>query len=119
MATGVMRTEGEWSEADAAGVFIRLLQCDEPDERDRIAAAAGLQASFVCPVLVGEDVYGTLEFRYRNETGDAATLDIVRTLGLQIGQFIARRDAEASVYRERELLAERVTERTLELSETN
>ncbi|MGZ5235210.1 MAG: MHYT domain-containing protein [Caldimonas sp.] len=119
-ATGAMRTEGEWSEPEAAEVFVCLLQCKSRDERDRIAAAAGLSACFVCPVLAGEVVRGALEFRYRNEGGDdAETLDVVRTLGLQIGQFIARRDAEASLHHERELLAERVRERTLELSETN
>ncbi|MEO8523967.1 MAG: ATP-binding protein [Caldimonas sp.] len=76
----------------------------------------GSSGHFTCEIGTGEHRFGVLEFRLRSPgIGDAATLELIDSLGQQIGQFIALRDAEASVRTERELLAERVTERTMEL----
>jgi PAS domain S-box-containing protein len=80
-------------------------------------AGTGLNGNFTCEIRVGEQRFGAVEFRLRAPgVGDPASLALVASLGQQIGQFIALRDAEASVRTERESLAERVSERTMELS---
>ncbi|MEO7337896.1 MAG: ATP-binding protein, partial [Caldimonas sp.] len=93
-----------------------LRHCADATERDRIAAEVGFVARFACTIRAGDTHYGDLEFRNRGPLGvDPATLAAIADLGQQIGQSIARREAEASVRKERESLAVRVAERTLEL----
>ncbi|HEX7439611.1 MAG TPA: ATP-binding protein [Caldimonas sp.] len=112
------RAEEFWATAGDAPTFDLLLRCDAPVDRDRTATQGGLSGHFNCEIRAGEQRFGELDFRFRGQAGvDAATLGVIRDLGQQIGQFIARRDAEANVRTERELLAQRVSERTLELSE--
>ncbi|MEO7057291.1 MAG: MHYT domain-containing protein [Caldimonas sp.] len=77
---------------------------------------------FACEVRAGETVYGELHFEFgagASVNCSEATLDAIRSIGLQIGQFIARRRAEDDVRGERALLALRVAERTAELTDTN
>ena len=68
-----------------------------------VHAATGLCGSFTCPVRAGDQLFGTLEFYFKTPLDDAAPeLDTVRGLALQLGDFIARRDAEARLRNERE-----------------
>jgi len=78
------------------------------------------RATFFCPVLVDAKVIGVFAFSSSEiREPDERLLLTLRVIGEQVGQYIARRNAEAAVRRERELLAERVAERTTELSDTN
>ncbi|MGZ8260007.1 MAG: MHYT domain-containing protein, partial [Caldimonas sp.] len=109
-----------WAEPDAEATFDRLAGCVDAIERDACALEAGLRGSFACPVRAGDELLGTLEFRFQAPLGDAEEFfDAVRGLALQVGDFIARCDAEARLRGECELLAERVEERTRELSDAN
>jgi PAS domain S-box-containing protein len=60
-----------------------------------IAARAGLHACFVFPILLGGDVLGVIEFfSHEIRQPDQELLDMMATLGSQIGQFIERKRAE-------------------------
>jgi light-regulated signal transduction histidine kinase (bacteriophytochrome) len=66
--------------------------------RGDIAARAGLHCAFAFPVMVGDHPYGVMEFFSRQiEEPDEALLQVVRAIGNQIGQFVARREAEAAI----------------------
>lgn len=60
------------------------------------ALAAGLRTAWAFPVLVGSESYGAIEFYGRDRVPrDDALLEYARTLGSQIGQYLARKEAEA------------------------
>ena len=66
--------------------------------RGVIAAKAGLHCAFAFPVMAGEQPVGVIEFFSRHiEEPDEALLQVVRALGNQIGQFVARREAETAI----------------------
>ena len=126
-AKGGFRCEETWSQGDAAvaaflaasrentyqpgqaGLIRRVLGRGEPvwivdvsaDEgflRGKQAARAGLRSAFAFPIRLGDEVLGALEFFHRDalqpdewllKTGDA--------IGLQIGHFMARAQAEADL----------------------
>ncbi|MGH8620125.1 MAG: diguanylate cyclase domain-containing protein [Burkholderiales bacterium] len=64
--------------------------------RRDLAMAAGLRTAWAFPVLVGSESFGSIEF-YGTERvpRDGALLEYARTLGSQIGQYLARKEAEA------------------------
>ena len=63
--------------------------------RGPIAAREGLHASFAFPILLGADVLGVIEFfSHEIRQPDQELLDMMATLGSQIGQFIERKRAE-------------------------
>lgn len=58
-------------------------------------ARAGLQGVFGLPLLVGNDVLGVMEFFHRDAPEpDEALLTTVRSIGNQVGQFVARLEVE-------------------------
>jgi signal transduction histidine kinase len=66
--------------------------------RGAIAARAGLHCAFAFPVIVGEQPLGVIELFGRHiEEPDEALLQVVQAIGNQIGQFVARRQAEAAI----------------------
>lgn len=69
------------------------------------AAAAGVRGGFAIPVVAGGRVLRMLEF-YSHDAreADALLLDLARSLGNQIGQFIERRAAESALTQARENL---------------
>ena len=72
------------------------------------------------PVRAGEQIPGEPEFRFRAPLDDASsTFDVIRHIGLQLGDFISRCNGDARLRGERELLSKRVAERTAELSRSN
>ena len=103
--------------ADAEAVVARIAEGSDAADRARGARRAGLCGSFTCPVQAGDSCYGTLAFYVQDARSPTTsrTLDTVRTIWrLQLGHFIARRDAEAALaQRARATLAQRVAERTL------
>ena len=63
--------------------------------RAPIAAREGLHAAFAFPILLGGDVLGVIEFfSHEIRQPDQELLDMMATLGSQIGQFIERKRAE-------------------------
>ncbi|HET7478452.1 MAG TPA: PAS domain S-box protein, partial [Rubrobacteraceae bacterium] len=66
--------------------------------RADIAAGAGLHAAFASPILLRGEVLGVMCFLGRAvREPDEAVLDMMDTIGTQIGQFIERRRAEKEV----------------------
>jgi PAS domain S-box-containing protein len=62
------------------------------------ALAAGLRSAFAFPILVGGEFYGVMEFFARvPRPRDERVIEIAQTAGIQIGQFIARLQAEAAL----------------------
>ncbi len=67
--------------------------------RAAMAAKAGLRAAFAFPVRIGDELRGVMEFYIRDvRQSDAALLSLSRSIGSQIGQFIARKAAENEIW---------------------
>ena len=67
-------------------------------ERAPAALKAGLHSAFAFPILIGEDFYGVMEFFGRDVCPpDRALMEIVHTIGSQVGQFMARKSAEQNL----------------------
>ncbi len=66
--------------------------------RGKVVARAGLHAALGVPVLIGREVIGVLEF-FSREIGrpDAELLEMLATIGSQIGQFAERKRTEAEL----------------------
>jgi PAS domain S-box-containing protein len=69
------------------------------------AVGDGLRSAFACPVAVGEQALGVIEFLTRQvREPDAGMLELMNTVAGQIGQFIERKQAEERLRQsEREL----------------
>jgi PAS domain S-box-containing protein len=68
---------------------------DENFPRGSIAEREGLHAAFGFPILLGGEVLGVVEFFSREiRQPDQELLDMLATIGSQIGQFIERKRAE-------------------------
>jgi PAS domain S-box-containing protein len=67
-------------------------------ERTPIAAAERLHAAFGFPILLGGEVLGVIEFFSREiRQPDQDLLEMMATIGSQIGQFIERKRAEEAL----------------------
>jgi diguanylate cyclase (GGDEF)-like protein/PAS domain S-box-containing protein len=73
--------------------------CREPTFlRASAAAKAGLHGAFAFPIRIGDELCGVLEFYMRRVCQpDAALLRMAQSVGLQIGQFIARTAAQKQI----------------------
>ncbi len=71
--------------------------------RAPVADREGLHAAFALPILLGADVLGVMEFFSREiREPDEELLNMLATIGSQIGQFSERRRAEEDSRRARE-----------------
>ena len=71
---------------------------DSTLQRRDLALQTGLQHGFAFPILVGGDFYGVMEFFGRGPRArDERIVEISHTVGSQIGQVIARKQAEANL----------------------
>ncbi|HKB64064.1 MAG TPA: diguanylate cyclase, partial [Burkholderiales bacterium] len=71
---------------------------DEGFQRAPLAARAGLHGAFAFPVLAGNVTLAVLEFFSREiRNPDPSLLQMVRVIGSQIGQFMARKQAEENL----------------------
>jgi len=71
---------------------------DETFERAQLAAKAGLHGAFAFPILAGNVTLSVLEFFSREiRNPDPSLLQMVRVIGSQIGQFMARKQAEENL----------------------
>jgi PAS domain S-box-containing protein len=84
--------------ATTAPVWIANVAQESTLGRREAALHAGLHSAFAFPLLVGGEFYGVMEFFGREvRPRDERVLEIAHTVGNQIGQFIARKQAEAAL----------------------
>ena len=103
-----------WS--TAAPVWIADVAQETALKRRESAQQAGLRSAFAFPIPVGGKFYGVMEFFGREvRPRDERILEIARTVGHQIGQFIARKQAEAALQEANEQL----TVKAQQLSRSN
>src|SRR5213594_1074492 len=82
-----------WSKHEPA--YISDVVHDTNFPHASIAAREGLHAAFAFPILLGGDVLGVMEFFSHDiRQPEQELLDMMATLGSQIGQFIERKRAE-------------------------
>jgi len=87
-----------WSSHEPA--YIPDVAKDPISPRGPIAARAGLHACFAFPILLGADVLGVIEFfSHEIRQPDQELLDMMATIGSQIGQFLERKRAEDALHR--------------------
>jgi PAS domain S-box-containing protein len=85
-----------WSSRELA--YIPDVVHDPSFFRAPIAAREGLHAALAFPILLGGQILGVLEFFSREiRQPDQDLLDMMATIGSQIGQFIERKRAEESL----------------------
>jgi PAS domain S-box-containing protein len=71
---------------------------DDNFPRAEVAQRTGLHTAFAMPLLIGERVFGVLEFFSSDiRPPDDDLLELVGTLGWQLGQFIERQKAEQAL----------------------
>ncbi|GEM_PF-2320416 len=105
---------------DGAPVWILDVTQDINFPRGEVARSEGLCTAFACPIRVGNDVIGVIEFFSRiKRQPDADFLDLIGSFGAQIGQFIERSYAEDDLRRLNLELETRVRRRTAELIAAN
>jgi PAS domain S-box-containing protein len=86
--------------ADAAPVWVADAATDTRFPRRAAAVHAGLHATFAFPVVLGRQVLGVVEFFSRETRGaDPELLQLMGSLGSQIGQFLDRTRAEEELAR--------------------
>src|SRR6516162_7831858 len=94
-----------WSSLKPA--YIPDVVADKNLPRGPIAEREGLHAAIGFPILLGSEVLGVIEFFSREiKQPDQELLDMVATIGSQIGQFIERKRAEEALMRSKDYLAE-------------
>jgi PAS domain S-box-containing protein len=94
-----------WSSRKPA--YIPDVVPDKNLPRGPIAEREGLHAAIGFPILLGSEVLGVIEFFSREiKQPDQELLDMVATIGSQIGQFIERKRAEEALMRSKDYLAE-------------
>jgi PAS domain S-box-containing protein len=80
--------------ASRAPIYIPDIAQDGEVRRRDAAAREGLHAAFAFPILLGSEVLGVMAFLSRNVwRPDQSLLDVMATLGSQIGQFAERATA--------------------------
>lgn len=76
-------------------LWITDIWTDRNLKRGAAARKAGLHSAIAFPVMIGEEFFGVMEFFAQEvREPDSGMLDFARQLGSQIGQFIARKQAE-------------------------
>jgi PAS domain S-box-containing protein len=70
--------------------------------RAPIAAREGLHSAFAFPILLGSEVVGVMDFFSQEiRQPDQDLLDMMATIGSQIGQFIERKRAEETIQQDK------------------
>ncbi|MDN5698226.1 MAG: PAS domain S-box protein, partial [Rubrobacter sp.] len=116
------RGEGLPGKAWESGDPVWVLGPEEIRDSPRIAAAenAGLQTALAFPVLIGEETVAVMGFytTSRREIGEE-TLEMMSTMGSQLGQFFERKRAEASLRESEERLRSITSEAPVVIFQTN
>ena len=88
-------------------VWIPNVEQDGNFPRIAIAAKEGIRGAFACPVVVGGETLGVIEFFSRRiQEPDAGLLEMMDTIGGQIGQFMERKQAEGQLRQSEQELAD-------------
>ena len=88
--------------------------------RKTMAERMGLHTAVSIPIRTDQEVKGILQFFSRRLLNpEEEQIKILHDIGLQIGQFMARKQAEVALNEERNTLALHVEERTADLSRVN
>jgi signal transduction histidine kinase/CheY-like chemotaxis protein len=94
----VVHAKPEWSDD---------ITTDPTFGRARAAKEAGLRAGVACPLLMGKEVVGVLEFfATEARAPEASLLDILAQLGTQLGRIVERQRALDQMRRQQETLAQ-------------
>jgi PAS domain S-box-containing protein len=76
---------------------------DAPGPGAPVAAPEGLHAAFGCPIWLGREVLGVLGFfSHEVREPDHDLLAMLATIGVQVGQFMERREAQSQLRRQEE-----------------
>jgi PAS domain S-box-containing protein len=82
-----------WTSAEA--IWIADVRHEPGFLRSAMAVDAGLRSAFAFPISKGFETLGVMEFNTRDvRKPDPALLQVTRSIGQQIAQFMARKDAE-------------------------
>lgn len=74
---------------------------------ESVAQETGLTAGFVFPILVDREVVGVFAFcADKSQVPDAALLDALRQIGIQLGRVVERQRAAAQLQRQQEALSQ-------------
>jgi PAS domain S-box-containing protein len=102
-APGVGLPGRVWASAKPA--WIQDVGQDDNFPRASMAAREGLHGAFAFPIRLGAEVLGVFEFfSHEIRQPDADLLEMVDTMGSQVGQFMERRLAQEALTEERNLL---------------
>jgi len=102
--------------ASGAPTWISDMTADPSFRRGPEALKAGLRGAFAFPIRFGNETLGIMEFFSReSRQPDDGLVQGTRSIGSQIGQFMARRQAEEALRGMNVELERRVAERTAEL----
>jgi PAS domain S-box-containing protein len=87
--------------------YVPDVVCDENFPRGPIARREALHSALAFPILLGGEALGVIEFFSREiRQPDQELLNVLATIGSQIGQFIERTRAEEALRRSEAYLAE-------------
>jgi diguanylate cyclase (GGDEF)-like protein/PAS domain S-box-containing protein len=79
-------------------LWITDILADGTLKRGEAARKAGLRTALAFPIMIGDQFYGVMEFFAPGTwLPDEGLIDFAGQLGIQIGQFIARRQAESDL----------------------
>jgi PAS domain S-box-containing protein len=93
--------------ASARPAWIDDPASDLLEELAQAAKEVGLRTAFACPLLIGKEVVGLLEFFSPAAMHvDAALLDIMAQIGTQLGRVVERQRAIVQLQRQQEVLAQ-------------
>jgi PAS domain S-box-containing protein len=94
-----------WQRGKPAWVLDVVLDTNFP--RAASAAKGGLHGAFACPIVVGADALGVIEFfSHEIRPPDADALELMDSIAGQIGQFIERKTAEDQLRRSEQELSD-------------
>jgi diguanylate cyclase (GGDEF)-like protein/PAS domain S-box-containing protein len=93
-STGLIRRA--WSAREP--IWVADVSKDPGFQRAPLATKAGLRAAFAFPIQSGTQLEGVMEFFLRDaREPDRSLLLVSRSIGMQIGQFIARKAAQEQI----------------------
>lgn len=96
MSAGLIRRA--WSTGEP--IWIADVSREPSFLRAPFAAKAGLHGAFAFPIRIGAELCGVMEFFIRDvRQPDLALIRVAQSIGLQIGQFIARTTAQEQIRR--------------------
>jgi signal transduction histidine kinase len=110
---GRVRSEGR-------SIWIPNVAADTDIVPEKCAAELGLRSAMGFPIFIGKEVHGIITFFSRTvREPDETLLQMMSTLGSQIGEFIQRQEAESDLRLAHAELEARIGRRTKQLSDAN